>query len=58
MQRITIKLEHGQILSIEDIPTDTVIEVLNYDVEHGKHEQLSKDDNGRLCDIREWHSPE
>jgi hypothetical protein len=58
MPRITIKLEHGQILSIEDIPTDTVIEVLNYDVEQRKHDQLSEDDNGRPCEIKEWHPPE
>ena len=58
MPKIKIKLERGAVISVEDIPPDIVLEIFDYDVEKYRNKQLSADENGKLCDIREWHSPE
>ena len=58
MPKIKIRVEQGAVTSIEDIPPDVVLEILDYDTDKYAKAQLSADENGKLCDIREWHAPE
>jgi hypothetical protein len=59
MTKIQIRLENGVIQAIEGLPTDVAVEVFDYDVDkYQRNHQLSQDENGRACDIKEWHSPE
>jgi hypothetical protein len=39
-------------------PTDMFIEVRNYDVANSTEDQLTKDADGMLCQVKEWRAPE
>jgi hypothetical protein len=58
MTKISVLIEEGLGKAIEGIPIDFCVEVKNYDVDRLDKHALSKDENGRPCDIREWHAPE
>ena len=58
MTKISVLIEEGRVKAVEGIPIDVSVEVKNYDVNHLDKNGLSKDDNGRVCEIREWHAPE
>jgi hypothetical protein len=58
MAKITVFIEEGTVKAVEGIPVDVYIEVRNYDVERLWDFALSKDENGRTCQILEWHAPE
>jgi hypothetical protein len=58
MPNIEIKVEHGMIAAIEGLPTDIAIEVFNYDIADRDAQHLSEDEDGKRCEIKEWHAPE
>ena len=58
MTKISVLIEEGRVKAIEGIPIDVCVEVKNYDVDQLDKNGLSKDANGRACEIREWHAPE
>jgi hypothetical protein len=58
MAKISVLIEEGQVKAVEGIPIDLYVEVRNYDVDRLDKRGLSKDENGRACEIWEWHAPE
>jgi hypothetical protein len=56
--KITVLIEEGRVKEVDGIPVDMYVEVRNYDVDRLDKNGLSKDNNGRPCEIREWHAPE
>ena len=58
MTKISMVIEDGRVKAVEGIPTDIYVEVKTYDSDGLDKNGLSKDENGRACDVREWHSPE
>lgn len=58
MAKIIVRIESGKVMAIEGIPVDIVVEVRNYDVRSRPTQFLSKDDNGRRCEVKEWRAPE
>jgi hypothetical protein len=58
MARVIITIRNGIAESIEDIPTDTSVEVRNYDVAKVAEDELTKDADGTPCHVREWRAPE
>jgi hypothetical protein len=58
MTKISVLIEEGRVKAVEGIPIDVSVEVKNYDVGRLDKNALSKDENGRACEIREWHAPE
>jgi hypothetical protein len=58
MPNIQIRLEQGLITAIEGLPTDIAVEVFSYDVAGSHPNRLSKDEDGTICEIKEWHAPE
>jgi hypothetical protein len=58
MTKISVLIEDGRVKAVEGIPIDISVEVRYYDVESLDKNGLSKDENGRACEIREWHAPE
>lgn len=44
--------------SVGGIPTDVTIEVRNYGVAEVDGKMVTKDENGKSCEIREWRAPE
>jgi hypothetical protein len=58
MAKITVKIEDGMVQAIEGIPTDVTIEVRNYDVTEVDGKMVTKDENGKSCEIRKWQAPE
>jgi hypothetical protein len=58
MTKITVKIEDGVVQAVEGIPTDVTIEVRNYDVSDVDRRGVTKDESGKSCEIREWHTPE
>lgn len=58
MSKVIVRIKNGVAESIEDIPTDVFIEVRNYDVADVPEDQLTKDADGRSCQVKEWHAPE
>ena len=58
MTKISVLIEEGRVKAVEGIPIDVSVEVKNYDVDHVDKKGLSKDENGRPCEIRGWHAPE
>ena len=58
MAKITVTIEDGMVQTSEGIPTDVTIEVRNYDVSDVGEKMVTKDENGKSCEIREWHAPE
>ena len=58
MTKINVLIEEGRVKAVEGIPVDMPVEVRNYDVNRLDKRRLSKDENGRACEIREWHPPE
>jgi hypothetical protein len=58
MPKIQIKFENGKIESVEGLTPEIVMEVFDYDVEKYGSKNLSADENGRVCKVKEWHAPE
>lgn len=58
MPNIEIKVKQGMITAIEGLPPDVAVEVINYDVANRDLTRLSKDEDGKSCEIKEWHAPE
>jgi hypothetical protein len=58
MTKIQIAIEAGKVKHVVGMPVEIVVEVLNYDVEKHDPKMLSKDEEGKLCEIKEWRAPE
>jgi starvation-inducible outer membrane lipoprotein len=58
MTKILVVVEGGKIKNIEGIPTDLYVEVRDYDVDGLSKSELSQDEDGRACEVREWRAPE
>ena len=58
MAKIIVHIETGKVMAIEGIPVDIVVEVRNYDVQSRPAQLLSRDDDGRPCEVKEWRAPE
>lgn len=58
MPNIEIIVKEGKIAAIEGLPPDIAVEVFNYDVAKRDLARLSKDEDGKTCEIKEWHAPE
>ncbi len=58
MTKITVKIEAGVVQAVEGIPTDLTIKVRNYDVSGVDGKMVTRDENGKSCEIREWHAAE
>ena len=58
MAKISVVVETGKIQKIDGIPVDLYVEVRNYDVDGMHPSMLSQDEDGRPCEVREWHAPE
>ena len=58
MPKVIVKIKNGVAESVEDIPPDVFIEVRNYDIANVSGELLSRDADGRPCQVKEWHAPE
>jgi hypothetical protein len=58
MAKMTVKIEDGMVQTIEGIPTDVTIEVRHSSVSDVDEKMVTKDENGKSCEIREWHAPE
>lgn len=58
MAKIIVRIEVGKVVAIEGIPVDLVVEVRNYDVRSVPAQLLSRDDDGRRCEVKEWRAPE
>lgn len=58
MAKITVLIEEGRVKAVDGIPVDMYVEVRNYEVDRLDKNGLSKDQNGRACEIREWPAPE
>jgi hypothetical protein len=56
--KIVVRIEVGKVIAIEGIPVDIVVEVRNYDVQSLPAQLLSRDDDGRRCEVKEWRAPE
>jgi hypothetical protein len=50
--------EEGMVQAVEGIPVDVTIEMRNYDASDGDEEMVTKGENGKSCEIREWQAPE
>lgn len=58
MAKIQIAIEEGKVQNATGVPVEIVVVVLNYDVEKHDPKVLSKDENGKLCEIKEWRASE
>ncbi|HEY1472074.1 MAG TPA: hypothetical protein VGF61_23745 [Candidatus Acidoferrum sp.] len=58
MAKITVKIEDGTVQTVEGILTDVTIEVRNHDVSGLDEKVVTNDENGKSCEVREWHAPE
>jgi hypothetical protein len=58
MSTVTVNIKDGKVFRIDDIPTDLVVIVRSYDVGETPEEKLSKDENGKSCEVYEHHSAE
>jgi hypothetical protein len=59
MAKVVVIIRNGRVAeAVEDIPTDMLVEVRNYDIANVKKDLLPKDNNGRSCLVKEWHAPE
>jgi hypothetical protein len=58
MAKISVLIEQGKVKTVEGIPIDMYVDVRNYDVGQLDKNKLSKDENGRECEILEWRAPE
>jgi hypothetical protein len=58
MAKIQIAIEQGKVKDVVGVPVEIVVEVLNYDVDMHDPKVLSKDENGKPCEIKEWRAPE
>ena len=58
MAKIIVHIETGKVIAIEGIPVDIVVEIRNYDVQSLPTQLLSRDDDGRRCEVKEWRAPE
>jgi hypothetical protein len=58
MAKITVLIEEGKVKAIEGIPVDMHVEVRNYNVDRADKNAVSKDEDGRACEILECHAPE
>jgi hypothetical protein len=58
MAKVIVRIKNGIAESVEGIPTDMFFEVRNYDVANVAEDLLSKDADGKPCQVKEWHAPE
>lgn len=58
MAKIQVAIEEGKVKHVTGVPVEIVVAVLNYDVEKHDPKALSKDENGKPCEIKEWRAPE
>jgi hypothetical protein len=58
MSTVTVNIENGRVFRIDDIPTDLVVIVRNYDIKDTPQDKLSKDENGKACETYEHHPAE
>jgi hypothetical protein len=58
MAKIVLIIRNGVVDAIEGIPTDMFVEVRNYDVANLTEDLLSRDADGRACQVKEWRAPE
>ena len=58
MAKIIVRIEVGKVIAIEGIPIDIVVEARNYDVQSVLAQLLSRDEDGRRCEVKEWRAPE
>jgi hypothetical protein len=53
-----VKIEDGMVQAVEGLPADVTIEVRNYHVGGVDEKVITKDEEGRSCEICEWRAPE
>jgi hypothetical protein len=58
MAKIIVRIEVGKVIAIEGIPVDIVGEVRNFDVQSVPAQLLSRDEDGRRCELKEWRAAE
>lgn len=58
MAKVIVIIRNGVAEAVEDIPIDMSVEVRNYDVADLTDDLLSKDPDGKRCQVKEWHAPE
>ena len=58
MAKITIVIEEGKVKAVDGLNDHMCLEVRNYDIGGLDARYVSKDENGRLCEILEWHESE
>jgi hypothetical protein len=58
MAKNVVRIELGKVIAIEGIPVGIVVEVRYYDVQSLPVHLLSRDDDGRRCEVKEWRAPE
>ena len=58
MAKITIIIKEGKVQAVDGLNDHMCLEVRNYDVDELDARRVSKDENGRLCEILEWHEAE
>ncbi len=58
MPKILVRFERGQVTEISGLPPEIAVQVLNYDIEKLEPKVLTHDENGKPCEIKEWHAPE
>lgn len=51
MRTITIRVEGGVVQSVEDVPEDVTVRVVDYDVEGVPDDECDHDDAGEPCCI-------
>ena len=58
MAKVVVIIRNGIAEAVKDIPTDMSVEVRNYDVANIMEDLLSRDTDGKPCQVKEWHAPE
>ena len=58
MAKITVRIEEGKVTAVDGVPMDVYVEARNYDIDRLAAGALSKDEEGRPCQILEWRAPE
>ena len=58
MAKVTVNIKDGKVRRIDDIPPGFVVVVRSYDVEGVPADKLSKDEDGKPCEVFEHHSAE
>jgi hypothetical protein len=58
MTKIQIRLEHGRVTMVENVPEDVSLEILEYDIDKYQRNELPEGETGKPCEIREWRTRE